>query len=292
MTFRIDKVVAALPAQLEPDTLYAVRVGAGFDLYMTDALGETAHALNGPGGIDGTFQPFLGRGKIGRWNPAGSGTVVTTDGLPAPSNLGTATARNPAATNMFTRTRRIGYASAATAGSLAGARDAAAQFTLGDGAGLGGFRLIIRFGFSALTADARAFIGMRQAGAPTNVEPATLNNCIGIGRGAADTTLSLFSGGSAAQAPIALGANFPANTVNVDLYELELHSPADVAQTCHWKVTRINTGHVASGTLTGGAAVLPVASTFLTGGLAWVTNNATASAVAIDIASLYIETDF
>jgi hypothetical protein len=48
VTIRIDKVVAALPAPLEPNTFYAVRTGAGFDLYLTDALGQTAHKVNAP----------------------------------------------------------------------------------------------------------------------------------------------------------------------------------------------------------------------------------------------------
>lgn len=40
------KQVLSLPAQLEPNTLYFVRVGAGFDLYLSDATGSVAHKLN------------------------------------------------------------------------------------------------------------------------------------------------------------------------------------------------------------------------------------------------------
>lgn len=47
---KIDKVVSALPGTLAPNTVYAVRVGAGFDLYMSDLTGTTAHALNAPTG--------------------------------------------------------------------------------------------------------------------------------------------------------------------------------------------------------------------------------------------------
>jgi hypothetical protein len=60
----------------------------------------------------------------------------------------------------------------------------------------------------------------------------------------------------------------------------------------YWQVTRLNTGHVASGTLTGGAAVLPAADVLLTPFQAWVSNNTTAAAVAIDIMSVYVETDY
>lgn len=36
------KVVAALPSPLEPDSIYYVRVGAGFDIYVTNSLGVIA----------------------------------------------------------------------------------------------------------------------------------------------------------------------------------------------------------------------------------------------------------
>ena len=49
MKFRAEKVVANLPATIEPNTLYVVRVGSGFDLYVSDSTGATAHALNSKG---------------------------------------------------------------------------------------------------------------------------------------------------------------------------------------------------------------------------------------------------
>lgn len=249
-------------------------------------------AFVGPSGLDTALQPFLARNKIGLWTAPGSNTNTTWFGLNNPVTVGTATGRAVAATNLFTRMRRLGYVSAATAGSLAVFRFDQNQFSIGDGSGLGGFHIVARFGLSALTADARAFFGVRQTGAPTNVEPSTLTNTIGIGRGAADTTLQLFYGGTTAQTPINLGANFPANTTNVDLYELALFSPPGVAETVHYQVTRLNTGDTATGTLTGGAAVLPSATTLLTAFTAWISNNATAAAVAFDLVGVYIETDF
>lgn len=42
----VQKVVSSLPSVLTPHTLYLVRVGTGFDLYMTDSTGRIAHKLN------------------------------------------------------------------------------------------------------------------------------------------------------------------------------------------------------------------------------------------------------
>jgi len=56
-------------------------------------------------------------------------------------------------------------------------------------------------------------------------------------------------------------------------------------------VTRVNTGDVATGTLSGAVGtVIPAATTFLAHS-AWRCNNATALAVGIDVVSLYLETD-
>jgi hypothetical protein len=45
---RFAKVVASLPGQLEPDTLYLLRAGAGFDLYLSDATASIAYPVNAP----------------------------------------------------------------------------------------------------------------------------------------------------------------------------------------------------------------------------------------------------
>jgi len=47
---KIDKVVSSLPSTLVANTVYAVRVGTGFDLYITDNTGATAHQINSSGG--------------------------------------------------------------------------------------------------------------------------------------------------------------------------------------------------------------------------------------------------
>lgn len=264
---------------------------AGTVIYSRSIAGKRLPAFVDPDGMALALQTTLARTNVIRWNPAGgNSTNVPVDGDNNVTTAGTPTGRAFAATNLFTRTRRIGYVSSTTVGQNAVARSGFDRFTTGDGAGLGGFFVVARFGFSALTPDARAFFGVRQNVLPANVEPSTLTQLVGVGRGAADTNLRLFSGGSSAQASVDLGANFPANTVNTDLYELVLFCPSNQTGVVNWRLIRLNTGHVASGQLTGGAAVLP-ASTVPLVFQAYAFNNATAAAVAIDIASLYMETD-
>jgi len=243
-----------------------------------------------------TVQPFLARNAVGHWRPQGNSTALPgVFGYTAPTLVGTATARNVATTNFFTRLRRLGLVSVATAAGFVEARVGVAQVTIGNGAGLGGFNKIVRFGISdaAAVAGARMFIGVSSnVAAQTNVEPSTLLNSIGIGHGAADTTLRIYFGGSAAQPPIDLGVNFPANTLSVDAYELALFA-SPFTGNVGYTVTRLNTGATASGTLTAATAgtQLPLNTTLLSYQRAWRTNNATALAVGLDIISDYVEND-
>ena len=264
--------------------------------FAQTVAGRLMLAMIGPSGLAAGLQPFLARNSVGYWRPQGNATTVPgVLGYTAPTVVGTATARNVATTNFFTRLRRLGYVSAATAGALTESRVAVAQVTIGNGAGVGGFTKIVRFGCSdaATVAGARMFVGMSSStAAATNVEPSTLTNSIGVGHGAADTNLKLYYGGSAAQTAIDLGASFPANTLSVDAYELALFASPNLT-TVGYMVTRLNTGAVASGTLSAATAglQLPLATTLLSYHKAWRTNNATALAVGLDIISDYVETD-
>ena len=279
-----------------PDTPAPGTPAAGNAAKFAVKMAEKMFAgVLGPKGLAQLLQPSLAFARTIIWNPFGnSASAPANFGATSMTATGTLTARNVAATNLFTRTRRLGVVSAATAGALAGIRTSAAQITTGDGAGLGGFFFTCRFGISdaAAVAGARMFVGMQASvAAPTNVEPSTLVNAIGVGHGAADTNLKLFYGGTTAQTPIDLGANFPTNTLSTELYELTLFAASTESGTVYYRVLRVNTGHVATGTLSGGAAVLPTSTVLLAPINSYRTNNATALAVGIDHGYFYLETE-
>ncbi len=301
----VADLVVGLDNQLHDDTIYKTTVAlpvAPADtvvMFGRKIANRAFPAFVGPSGLDSTLQVNLARNKVGYWCPPGGAvTLPGVFGYTAPTTTGfTTTLRAPATTNMFTRMRRLGFATAATAGTVGQFRVALAMFTLGAGGtpALGGFFKVLRFGISdaAAVAGARMFMGVGPTTTPTNVEPSTLINCIGMGHGAADTNMRIFYGGSAAQTPIDLGVNFPANTRNVDVYDLALFAPPGTLNTVHYQVTRLNTDHVASGTLTAATAglQLPLNTTLLSNQWGYRTNNATALAVGLDVFSDYIETD-
>lgn len=199
---------------------------------------------------------------------------------------GTATLRTPASTNSFTRKKRSGIVGAAVAASLATMRVTAGvnSFWFGNNTNLGGFIHKSTFGCSdaATVAGARQFAGMRNA-APTNIEPASDANNVGVGHGAADTNLKMYWAGSTAQTPVDLGVNFPVNTLSADIYQLILYQPAKDNTRILYQVTRLNTGHIATGVLTGTTGTqLPATTTSLSPAV-WRSNNASALAVGLDI---------
>lgn len=226
---------------------------------------------------------------------------LDTNSQSAFTAVGTATVRAIATTNLFTRMRKIGYVSASTAGALTSLYHTVAQYTTGTGTGLGGFYFETTFGHSDAAAvnNARSFIGLSNLiSAPTNIEPNTMTNCIGLAKLSTDSTqLYIVYGGSTAQTAIPLGTGFPLYNGTVGIttgapYRFSIWSPPSVNGEVNWQVERLDTGTKTSGTLTGVVGTAIPASTTLLAFRCWKTNNTTALAVGIDLSQIYIETDY
>lgn len=239
------------------------------------------------------LQPMLGYSRLALWSGIdGSGAMYVADGQ-SPPQLGTPTPRYTNALSSFNRFRRIGYVSATTVGAFAGLYTTLLCWYLGNGTAQSGFLAQFTFGCAdaAAVAGARQFVGMTTTNAaPTNVDPAGLTNVIGLGHGAADTTLKLYCAGSAAQTPIDLGSSFPANTLGADMYRLTLWAARDGS--INWQVDRLGTTISAAGTFANATpgTTAPSASVELAP-RAWRCNNSTALAVSLDIAVISILTD-
>lgn len=276
---------------------------AGNFNFFGKTLGNTRvmPASVGPSGMDYTLQPSQWRQKVGMFNVS----TAAVSGVFGASYtvVGTVAVRTLASTSLFTRMRRLGYTStAATAGSLWSIRNGAAQFSTGNGSGLGGFFQSIRFAVTdaAVVSGARMFLGVSSAtGAPTNVEPSTLTNSFGIAQLSTDATqLYLCYGGSAAQTAVALGTGFPciqatAGIANGIPYDFMIWCPPNSNGVINWQLDRIDTGTSTAGTVTPATlGVQTPANTTMLNTWMYRTNNATALAVGIDIINIYTETDY
>jgi hypothetical protein len=147
-----------------------------------------------------------------------------------------------------------------------------------------GFTEIFRFATEGSQSVARCFIGLSTAsGAPTNVEPSTLLNCVGLIKRAADTNWQFYAAGSSVGTPIDLGTNFQySNGVVVEEFELLLHNPKGSAN-IYWQVTKLTaTPVVAKGVVTSN---LITNQTFLHTRL-WVTNNTALAVASLTVSAL------
>ncbi len=256
-------------------------------LFNHDIAGRQLLSQRGPSGLHTAFQPILARNNIGIWDhPGNSNAAPTTWGITAPTTSGTLTARNVATTNTATMARRVAVVSAAGAGNMCGFRSAVAQYTMQSG-----FLVFFRFlnSDAGAVANAKVWVGMTSAitaftGSAAN--PSSFNNAWGVGADTGQTNLAVMARGATTATTASLGGNFPANTNNIDMYEVALFCPPS-GTTIGWRVERINTGHVASGYMT---TNLPPAGTLLAPQM-WRGNGSTAAAVGLDLVSLYLETD-
>ncbi len=258
-------------------TLFADQSGDLYRVQHLDPLGYTR-----------SLQSALSTNNIAYLRPTGNGTTVSSIGINN-TITGTATARNVAATSLFTSLRRVGFVSSTTTGSSAGTRHGAQQYFRSNGNALvGGYHAVFTFGVSQYQAGMAIAVGMHNGNATfSNADPSTFPNVLLLGKDPADTNMQiLHNDGTGNCTKINLGANFPATTANTDVYQLTLYTPPNGTRVS-WKVVRLNTGDTTQGIIEtdqpGGTALLSPQ--------AWVCNRATAAAVAIDVIQIYIETD-
>ena len=295
--------IAATTSSADPLTLSVVPAAApaagslslGETTVGVEMLSQTSGA-----GWQQNFNPMIGRQRTSGYMFAlGQTAVSSIEGTPVANTIiGTNSSRTYNPSTYFEATGRIGYVSAATAGSVGGlyGPSGTSRFCAIGSGGLNGFLYIAHFGTSdaATVSGARMFVGLANSvAAPTNVDPGAQTNQIGVAQLSTSNNLHIVFGGSSAQTPIDLGASFPANTLSVDMYELVLFSSKSDNTKVTYQVTRLNTGSVTSGTLTNTTpgTTLPATSTPM-GIRNWRSNNATALAVGLDLSSIVIHQDF
>lgn len=232
---------------------------------------------------------FIASGAFA-WKAVNGATAPTSIGIAAPTATGTATAASIATTNrhtMFPRLEALVTVAATTA--VAGFRGTTNLVTLGGAsADLGGFRLTIIWGpaTGVATSTNRAFVGLSTStSAPTDVEPSTLVNMIGMGWDAADANIQLMQNdGSGTATKTSTGIAVPA-VDRTSVYKLELFSPKGTTQSCQWRVTDMVNGTVADGSVN---TNLPGTTTLLSP-RGWMSAGGTSSVIGIALMSMYLD---
>lgn len=276
----------AFAAAVEPSTPPA----GDMVFYSKDVAGRILPKIKGPSGLDTRLQPALDGNGMG-WIMPHTTTTFTNQGTPTFTAVGTVSHPTLAAGSLRTSTRRAIVTSAATANSASELRVAFAPVWRGDAAGLGGFFVTMRFGCSSAVAGQRLIVGLTSSASATSTSqnPSSLTNCIFVGNDAADANLQVMhNDGAGSCTKVDLGASFPVpSSANNAMYEA-IFFAAPNASTVGYRVTRLDTGDVAAGTL---STDLPPSTTFLAPHI-YVNNNGVASAVILDFYRYYLETDY
>lgn len=253
--------------------------------------GRMLLAFIGPSGLDSVLQPSLARNKVAFATARGNSASVDALGMLLTA-VGTATIANVATTNIHTWSRRIDYlVTVAATTAVAGFRMSTNQWGTGNAAGLGGFHFICRWGPSTgvATATTRCFVGMSNTvAAPTDVNPSTLLNMIGMGWDNGDTNIQMMrNDGTGTATKIDLGASFPRpNTNTSQIFEIALFCAPNTT-TIYYEVTDIGSGAVATGSF---STDIPSNTTLLSP-RGWMSVGGTSSVIGLAQCSVYIETD-
>lgn len=295
-SIQVDEIRKYLmnPALLNAIATPSVPPADSLKVYAYKRANHTMLRTMGPAGLDMFVQPHVAhnsvlsiKGGFGVAAPAGIG--------PVPTAVGTATAATFATATGHTAVNRVDYlVTTAATSAIAGWRYATATMMRGGTpTGFGGFYYVCRWGpaTGVATTTNRAFVGLANAvTAPSDVEPSSQSNIIGMGWDAADANIQIMVNAASTTTKTNLGASFPVPTADrTKMYELALfNAPGDT--NCYYEVTDISTSTptIATGTL---STNLPALTTALAP-RGWMSAGGTSSVIGIALSSLYIESDF
>lgn len=266
----------------------------GVKLFGTSLAGRVMPTALGPGSKPYVLQPHSGYARVAAWQPTGNSTSIVAVGASPLTATGAVTTANVATTSAFVLQRRVEFLqTVAATTNVAGFRAPSLQWSVGSTVDehLGGFHMVCRWGVStgATISTHRAFVGMcGDTGAPTDVQPSTVQNIVGMGWDSTDTNIQIMHRNDGTVTKIDLGASFPKPSVGrTSCYELSLYSPPGSTQSVTYRVTNLVTGATATGTIT---TNLPLDSNLLAP-RGWISVGGTNSVIGLALMNLYVESD-
>ncbi len=274
-------------AVLDPVAPATNRVRLGRTFY-----GREMVATQGAFGLADPLQSYLGDRCVSLWT-ANGGLLATHTVIGGAALLatGTATAASQGIGSRYGFARKVEYlVTAAAVNAVAGFRSTPGTFILGNTAGAGGFHIAMRWApcTGVANATSRCHAGLRAVVTPTDVNPSTILNAIGMGWDAGDANISLMSNdGAGVAAKTSLGASFPRPTVDrTNVFDLFLFAEPNNGSRVDYRVDNLTTGASTSGSIT---AKLPAVNTLLMA-CAAMSVGGTSSVVGITLMHVYAET--
>jgi hypothetical protein len=268
---------------------------AGIVIYSKLIAGRHLPKMVGPSGIDTVMQVGLHGNSVAMVAPASGTTAPTQWGITLTTAATMSVQQTVASANPWLATWRKRFATSTTAGNLSGMRTAYAQWFRGNAAGFGGFFFRTQFGHNINLNGSQCFVGLcasTGALAATAGAVAALINSIGVGYDTTDSSggnWQLFrNDGSGTATKVDLGANAVRANVSHG-YDMIIYCPPGAATEIFVRIVNIHTG----------VTVLDTSYTTdipaVNAGMAFkaeINNGAVAAAANLEVAKVYIESDY
>lgn len=267
----------------------------GIVMYSKNVAGRHLPKIIGPSGIDTIMQVGLHGNSIFMLAPASGTTAPVAWGGTLTTAATMSYQQTFASANPWQATGRKRFASAATAGSTTGMRTAYNHFFRGSAAGYGGFWFRTQFGHQLNVTGAQMFCGVCNSTAILNTAAGSagaLLNCIGVGYDTTDANTGNFflmrNDGTGTCTKVDLGTN-AARSNTTHGYDLIIYCPPGNSTEIFVRIVNIHTNvEVLNTSYT---TDIPAANV----GLSYkceINNGAVASSVAVEVAKVYIESDY
>ncbi len=267
----------------------------GIVMYSKQIAGRHLPKIIGPSGIDTIMQVGLHGNSVAMVAPASGTTAPNQWGITLTTATTMSVQQTIASANPWLATWRKRFASAATAAAVTGMRTAYAQWFRGNAAGYGGFFFRTQFGHNLNLNGSHLFVGLCASTAALGTGAgavAALVNSFGMGYDSTDSSAGNWqfyhNDGSGTATKVDLGANAVRSNVSHG-YDMILYCPPGAASDIYVRIVNIHTGTTVLDTSYN--TDIPAVNV----GLAFkaeVSNVAVASAANIEVAKVYIESDY
>jgi hypothetical protein len=264
----------------------------GLLLYSKSVAGRHLPKIIGPAGIDTILQVGLHGNAIFLVSPASGTTAPSAIGGTLTTAATMSVQQTIASANPWLATWRKRFQTSTTAGNASGMRTAYTQWFRGNAAGFGGFFFRAQLGHNINLNGGQKFVGLCASTGALAGEPSALVNMCGMGYDAADANTGnwyfMRNDGSGTATKVDLGATNAARANTSHGYDLVMYM-APNGSDLYVRITNLHNGAVVLDTSYN--TDLPAVNT----GMAFkaeVRNGAVAAADNLEVAKVYIETDY
>lgn len=267
----------------------------GVIMYSKSIAGKHIPKIIGPSGIDTALQTGFHGNAIMMVSPTSSNSAPDTIGGTLTTITTISSLQTIASSNPWLATFRKRFTTTATAGNTSGMRTSYVQWFRGNVAGFGGFFFRAQLGHNTNLNGSQLFVGLCQSGvalAATAGAVSALVNMIGMGYDTTDANTGNWflyrNDGTGTAVKVDLGASAVRSNVGHG-YDLIIYCPPGVATAIYVRITNLHTSAVVLDTSY--TTYIPAVNT----GMAFkaeVNNGAVAAAANVEVAKVYIETDY